>query len=185
MVISAGILCFYLICIVLYAVHFVLFKLSRSELPQALRSTASLRAMPVISVIVSSILALVAIKNQSNGLANCSEEERKINPDIGGSIDAISASTSMAYSNKDVLASRKLVYTGFLIQLAAFATEGAVLWQFLKTENLACVSSIQHPVLNNLPKSLLLAYLSIRVVLSSSLTPILGSFTKQLDALER
>lgn len=79
-----AIVCFYLACTVFYTLHFVLFKLSRTVLPRALRSTASLRALPAISVIVSSSLTLVAIKNQSNSLASCSEDELKINPDIGG-----------------------------------------------------------------------------------------------------
>jgi hypothetical protein len=40
------------------------------------------------------------------------------------SMDAVSASISMAFSSKDVLAARKLVMFGFLTQLAAFAVEG-------------------------------------------------------------
>lgn len=40
------------------------------------------------------------------------------------SIDAVSASVTMAFSDKDVLAARKLVTFGFLTQIAAFVTEG-------------------------------------------------------------
>jgi hypothetical protein len=40
------------------------------------------------------------------------------------SMDAVSASVSMAFSSKDVLAARKLVMFGFLTQLASFAVEG-------------------------------------------------------------
>jgi hypothetical protein len=40
------------------------------------------------------------------------------------SMDAVSASVSMAFTSKDVLAARKLVVFGFSTQLAAFGVEG-------------------------------------------------------------
>lgn len=67
------------------------------------------------------------------------------------SIDAVSASVSMAFSDKDVLAARKLVTFGFITQLGAFIVEAVTINRiarfthtrcaYLVTQRIACLSS--------------------------------------------
>ena len=101
------------------------------------------------------------------------------------SIDAVSASTSMAYSDKDVLASRKLVYLGFIIQITAFITEALGLSRLRQTEGSACVSSQQHPVFSDFPGAVTWTYLTVRIIMVIALVPITAPLTEQLDIIER
>ena len=81
---SAILLSIYLICTTSYVLHLLLFKFYREGLPRALRSTLSLRILPAVSVLISLILVITAQRSDRNGLTGCSEEDLRINPDLGG-----------------------------------------------------------------------------------------------------
>jgi hypothetical protein len=70
---------------------------------------------------LTSIDLLYLTVNLAKGMSRLNVRELTI---AVSSIDAVSASVSMAFSSKDVLAARKLVTFGFLTQLAAFGVEG-------------------------------------------------------------
>ncbi|KAH7117597.1 hypothetical protein B0J11DRAFT_570843 [Dendryphion nanum] len=58
------------------------------------------------------------------------------------SIDAVNASVSMAFSDKDVLAARQLVFWGSVVQLAAFAVEGLALFNLSHFKDPLCISAL-------------------------------------------
>ncbi|KAF2872159.1 hypothetical protein BDV95DRAFT_37576 [Massariosphaeria phaeospora] len=80
-------------------------------------------------------------------------------------IDAVSASVSMALSDKDVIAARKLVTFAVILQIAAFSTLGATLGQLHRFTDLDCASSGLHPIFRPTSLELMWAYFEIRVLL--------------------
>jgi hypothetical protein len=101
------------------------------------------------------------------------------------SIDAVSASVSMGFSDKDVLAARKLVLFGFVTQIVAFGVEGAALQRFTHSEELLCPSTLTYELSHlNFP-SILWLYLTFRVIAATLPAPVAHRLTSSLNAIER
>ncbi|KAH7086016.1 hypothetical protein BKA63DRAFT_575416 [Paraphoma chrysanthemicola] len=73
--------------------------------------------------------------NLAKGMSGLNSRELTI---AISSIDAVSASVSMSFANKDVLAARKLVSLGFITQLVAFAVEGAAIYSITSGAMITC-----------------------------------------------
>jgi ankyrin repeat protein len=100
------------------------------------------------------------------------------------SIDAVSGSISMAFSYKDVLAARKVVFLGFQAQLLAFGVLGAALSRLQKYPVAACAAHIRHPVFDHDYPALMWLYYTVRLLLASVPAPIAYRFSIRLNTME-
>lgn len=100
------------------------------------------------------------------------------------SIDAVSASISMAFSDKEVLAARKLVSFGFMAQLFSFGVLGASIARLRQYTSSPCVRGIRHPVFNNQNQIHMWIYFAIRVALVLIPVPLAHGFSERLNIIE-
>ncbi|KAF2659147.1 hypothetical protein K491DRAFT_216389 [Lophiostoma macrostomum CBS 122681] len=80
------------------------------------------------------------------------------------SVDATSASISMAFSDKDVLAARWLVGVGCFTQIVAFCVQGYVLSHFSSFVGSPCASTAPFWMIPPISAPLMFAYLGFRIV---------------------
>ena len=102
------------------------------------------------------------------------------------SIDAVSASLSMSYSDKEVLAARKLVTCGLTVQAFAFLVEGIALGRLrhFESSKSQCISLIWHLTFTHIPTTLMWSYFAVRFVLSSIIAPMLVRVMELLNEVE-
>ncbi|KAH6616348.1 hypothetical protein C7974DRAFT_43360 [Boeremia exigua] len=98
------------------------------------------------------------------------------------SIDAISASISMAISDKDVLAARKLVMAGLILQVTAFVSQGFTLSR-LSRFPAHCITELHHPTISS-SKGLMWSYFVLRVLSTFSLIPTVRRLMNRLNEIE-
>ncbi|KAF2490848.1 hypothetical protein BU16DRAFT_595446 [Lophium mytilinum] len=125
-----------------------------------------------LSYLSFNLMKSVSILNYGEVLVACS------------SIDAVGASVSMALSDKDVLAARKLGYASFGLQFLSLVVEGIGLRHLGHFEHASCTARMWHPTFNHLPHVLLWMYLAVRIVSVLVLAPTIWRLIRPLNELE-
>jgi len=97
-------------------------------------------------------------------------------------IGAISASVSMALSEKDVFAARSLVSFATLLHFPAFIAECIDITWLSRFES-QCLADMRHPILNP-PKSIMWIYFGIRTFATFAPTPTVWRLILRLDEIE-
>ena len=100
------------------------------------------------------------------------------------SVDAVSTSMSMAFSDKDVLAARKLVFFGFLTQLVAYGVQAAAFDEYSRRDTFRCNSSTTNQALPKSYSTFYWVYWSLRVVASILPIPVAHRLTSDLNKIE-
>ena len=100
------------------------------------------------------------------------------------SVDAVSASISMAFSDKDVLAARKLVGFGFVTQLAAYGVQAAAFDTYLRRDSFRCDSPTTKQVLPESYSTFYWVYWSLRVAASILPCQVAYRLTSSLNKIE-
>jgi len=100
------------------------------------------------------------------------------------SADAVSASISMAFSDKDVLAARKLVLSGFLTQLAAYGVQAAAFNTYSRRDSFRCPSSTTDQSLPHHYSTLYWVYLIFRAAASILPCEVAFRLTSGLNEIE-
>jgi len=100
------------------------------------------------------------------------------------SIDAISASISMAFSDKDVLAARTLVAFAFFTQIAAYCVQAAAFSEYMGRDKLQCEPSKSHQLLSQHFSTAYWIYWSFRFVTSILPCHVAYRLTSSLNKIE-
>ncbi|PVI01974.1 hypothetical protein DM02DRAFT_727526, partial [Periconia macrospinosa] len=98
-------------------------------------------------------------------------------------IDAVSASISMAFADKDVLAARKLLQVGFLVQIAAFVAQIAGVARFSR-EPYMCASAMPGYLFPREVSGLSITNLVFRCIAATSPGPATLEISSLLNRVE-
>ena len=100
------------------------------------------------------------------------------------SIDAVSASISMAFSDKDVLAARTLVAFGFLTQIAAYGVQAAAFREYMQRDRLQCEPSTPPQLSSQHYSTAYWIYFSFRITASMLPVQVVHRLTSSLNKIE-
>lgn len=98
------------------------------------------------------------------------------------SIDAISASISMAISDKDVLAARKLVMFSYILHVPAFVIEGITLSRLSRFPS-QCLTELRHPTISS-SRAMMWTYFAVRIMTALAPTPTVWRLIPRLNEIE-
>ena len=100
------------------------------------------------------------------------------------SVDAVSASISMAFSDKDVLAARKLVSSGFATQVLAFVVQAIAFSTYTRREESQCGSSTSVQLYSQHYSIPYRIYLAFRIGASTLPCQVAYRLTSSLNKIE-
>lgn len=100
------------------------------------------------------------------------------------SIDAVSASISMAFSDKDVLAARKLVSFGFLTQLVAYVVQAIAFSAYTQRDKPQCGSPTPYQLSSQHYSTAYWIYLAFRIAASIFPCQVAYRLTSSLNKIE-
>lgn len=131
-------------------------------------------------------LCLAHVANLLYLCVNLAKAMSKLNPKeyivAYSSIDTVIASISMAFSDKDVIAARKILFIGVILQAVGFIIEGATINRLFRFPS-ACLSDITHPVLAS-SQAFAWTFWVVRVISSFAALPTLHRIAPRMHELE-